>query len=64
MEISSDGGDRFTAITTGLDGGLRSYEWSVPADIARGRKYRIRVVARDAAGNTGQDTSDSNFKIK
>jgi agmatine deiminase len=61
LRLSIDGGQTFpTLIAAGIpDTG--SYTWVVnntPTSAAR-----IRVVARDAVGNTGSDDSDANFTI-
>jgi hypothetical protein len=63
--LSSDGGQTFpTRIAEGLVGSTRSYEWSIPADMRKGKHYRARVVARAPSGSTGADTSDGDFRIK
>lgn len=65
IELSTDGGLTFPrTIASNLSGDARSFDWSVPIDLERGKVYRVRVIARDSTGNTGSDTSDSNFKIK
>jgi hypothetical protein len=63
--LSNDGGETFsTTLASRLDGAARSFGWIAPDDFATGKKYRIRIVARDAAENSGSDTSDANFKIR
>ena len=52
-----------TAIATGLDGAVRSLTWTVPADAPTGR-YRVRVTATDAAGRSGEDSSNRRLKIR
>lgn len=65
IELSTDRGATFsTPIASNLSGEIRSFDWSVPVDLERGKVYRIRVAARDAAGNAVSDSSDSNFKFK
>ncbi|MBI3651099.1 MAG: hypothetical protein HY231_08620 [Acidobacteria bacterium] len=64
VEVSTDGGANYASIVTGLSGSTSRYNWTIAADAVQGKKYRIRVVARDAAGNSGADASDANFKIK
>lgn len=65
IELSTDRGATYPAtIASSLSGDLRSFDWSVPVDLERGKLYRVRVTARDSAGNVGSDASDSNFKIK
>ena len=52
VALSTDGGQTFpTAIANGLSGNTQGYNWTVPPDIAPGRKAVIRVTATDAAGN-------------
>jgi YD repeat-containing protein len=52
VALSTDGGQTFpTAIASGLNGNTQGYNWTVPPDIAPGRKAVIRVTATDAAGN-------------
>jgi len=53
--FSSNGGTTFTAIVTNLPGGAQSYNWTVPNTPTTAGK--IRVVARDAAGNQGNGVS-------
>jgi hypothetical protein len=64
VELSADEGRTYSTIVTGLGGSERSYNWAVAADAFQGKRYRVRVVARDGAGNSGSDTSDANFKIR
>lgn len=65
IELSTDSGVTYsTTIASNLSGDVRSFDWSVPVDLERGKVYRVRVTARDSNGNTGSDASDSNFKIK
>lgn len=65
IQLSTDSGATFsTAVASNLSGDARSFDWSVPVDLERGKIYRVRVTVRDANGNTASDASDSNFKIK
>ena len=65
IELSTDKGATYsTTIASNLGGDLRSFDWSVPADMVRGKVYRVRVVAHDGSGNSASDSSDANFKIK
>ena len=43
---------------------MSSFDFTVPLTQAATKGGRIRVVARDAAGNQGRDDSDANFRIK
>lgn len=59
--LSTDGGANFNqVIATGLAGTVNSFQWNVPTNISSG-SARIQIVARDASGNLGMDTSDSSF---
>ncbi|MBI4748872.1 MAG: hypothetical protein HY774_10315 [Acidobacteria bacterium] len=61
--LSTDGGATFPiTVVTGLEGSARSFIWSESKPKAK--QARIKIVARDAAGNTGEDASNANFKIK
>jgi hypothetical protein len=51
----------FTAIATGI-ANTGSYAWKVP-NISTSNAF-VKVVAHDAAGNTGVDLSNSAFRIK
>ena len=58
-----EGNPAVIAIGTGLDGAVRSLTWTVPADAPTGR-YRVRVTATDAAGRSGEDSSNRRLKIR
>ena len=60
LYYSADGGATYTLIVAGL-ANTGSYVWTLPSTATV--LGRIRVVARDAAGNTGSDVSNSNFTI-
>jgi len=58
---SSDGGATFpNALASGI-ANSGSWSWTVP-DVPTGTA-RVRVLARDAAGNLGRDSSAANFTI-
>jgi hypothetical protein len=60
--LSTDGGSTFPdTISTG-EANDGSYTWAVP-DIDS-KTVRIRVIAHDAAGNEGSDTSDADFTLR
>ncbi|MGD9402068.1 MAG: C25 family cysteine peptidase [bacterium] len=62
IRLSTDGGATFpTVIATGeaSDG---SYPWTVPSSPTT--QARVKVLAHDAAGNSGEDMSDANFTIR
>jgi Bacterial Ig domain len=60
LGYSTNGGANYTAIATGV-ANTGSYLWLVPNTPTS--NARVRVTAHDAAGNTGSDSSDSNFTI-
>lgn len=60
IELSADGGRTWNEVRTNLpNSGL--FPWPVPPD--SGEKFRVRVTARDAAGNEGIAEGESNFSI-
>ncbi len=60
--LSTDGGNTWASIVSGLSGTLTSYAWTVPV-ITNNQTARVRVIARDAACNASVDSSDANFTI-
>ncbi|MBX7221504.1 MAG: hypothetical protein K1Y36_16255 [Blastocatellia bacterium] len=63
--LSTDGGTTFPVVlASGLSGADRSFTIVLPANQAKSKNARVRVVARDRAGNLGQDDSDGSFIIK
>ena len=60
--LSTDGGNSFSPIVTGLAGDVKQYSWITPL-IADNQSARVRVVAYDAACNSSRDASDGNFKL-
>jgi PKD repeat protein len=62
IQLSTDGGATWVNVAQGLPGTATSYSWRVPTKLTR--YGRIRVQARDASGQVGQDKSDYNFTIK
>jgi hypothetical protein len=60
--LSTNGGSTFSTIASNLSGNQQSFTWNVPANVST-NQAQIRVVARDAAGNSGQATS-GNFTIR
>ncbi len=59
--LSTDGGASFDTVIASATADDGAYTWSAP-DIFSDQA-RIRVVARDAQGNTGSDDSDADFTI-
>ena len=63
VAFSSNGGTSFSPVAgcTGLAGSATSCTWSAPGPATT--QGRIRVTARDAAGNSGSGTSAANFTV-
>lgn len=60
--LSVSGGASYpTALATGLAGTAQAYQWIIPNTPTL--SARVKVVAVDAAGNSGMDTSNGNFTI-
>jgi YD repeat-containing protein len=63
IRLSTNGGVSFpNMITTGLQGGVRSYKWTVPLGMVT-TQGRIRVTVTDGLGMSTSDDSDANFEI-
>jgi hypothetical protein len=58
--LSQDDGQSFYPIATGWPHNDGYIPWTVPSPAAR---CFIKIVAHDAAGNTGEDVSDAAFEI-
>ncbi|MBX7218385.1 MAG: hypothetical protein K1Y36_00420 [Blastocatellia bacterium] len=64
VDLSNDGGASYgTSLASGLAGNVRTFSFEIPNTQAA-VSARVKVTAKDAAGNTGTDTSDANFLIK
>jgi IPT/TIG domain/Beta-propeller repeat/PKD domain len=61
--VSTNNGVSYAPVSgcMGVSGALRSCTWMSPGPVST--KARIRVTARDAAGNAASDTSDGVFSI-
>lgn len=65
ISLSVDGGANFlVTVATGLSGNTQSFVFTPSSTLGKSKTSRIRVSARDQAGNAGVDTSDGNFKLK
>ena len=63
--LSADGGASYTARIAAVDDpDARSYAWTIPADLAKGKHYRIRVVVTTREGLAGVDDSDADFRVR
>jgi YD repeat-containing protein len=49
-------------IATGLEGSVRSYDWTVPLEMVTSQG-RVRVTVTDTSGMSTSDDSDVNFEI-
>jgi polyhydroxybutyrate depolymerase len=63
--LSADGGATYpTKVATLDDPTARSYAWTVPRDLAKGRRYRLRVVVTTREGHSATDESDADFRVR
>ena len=63
IRLSIDGGANYnTIIASNLSGTARTFNWTVNSGINT-NSARIRVIATDNTGATGQDDSNANFSI-
>jgi hypothetical protein len=63
VQLSTDGGESYRYnLAAGLSGAARSFSWT-PTVSHITTQGRIRVIARDAAGNTGAGTSTGVFGV-
>ena len=61
--LSLDGGTTYnTIIASNIAGDLRTFSWTVIGGLSN-TQARIRVIATDNTGLTGQDDSNANFSI-
>jgi hypothetical protein len=63
ITYATDGTTFDTPVATGLAGDVQSFTWTVPTSLAKATSARVKVTARDAAGNSGEATSLP-FKVK
>ena len=61
IQLSRDGGATFTTLSTGIAGNVQSFQVTIPNE--KIKKAVIKVIARDAAGNSGEGVSGI-FKVK
>ncbi|MBI4747048.1 MAG: right-handed parallel beta-helix repeat-containing protein [Acidobacteria bacterium] len=60
---ATDGTTFSTTVVTGLPGNQQQFAWTVPASFAKTKKARVKVIARDAASNSGEAVSGT-FVVK
>ena len=64
LSLSTDGGQTFPmTIASGLPGSTQSFNFAIPQSLTT-NQARLRLVVRDAAGNTAQSTTANNFTIQ
>jgi hypothetical protein len=61
LAYSPDSGATWSAIASGLPNS-GAFGWTVP--LAPSSRYRVRIVARDLAGNIASDASDALFTVR
>jgi hypothetical protein len=59
--LSTDGGATYPTTIAAGEENDGTYTWTVPDVVTA--QARVKVVAHDAAGNSGEDASDANFEI-
>lgn len=57
LSFASNGTDFSTGIVSGLSGATQTFTWSLPSDIEPTKTGVVKVIAQDAAGNSGQALS-------
>jgi polyhydroxybutyrate depolymerase len=63
--LSADGGATFpTTIATLDDPAATSYVWTIPRDVKKSKRYRVRVEVTTSGGAIAADESDGNFRIR
>jgi hypothetical protein len=64
LSLSIDGGQTFPmTIASGLPGSTQSFNFAIPQSLTT-NQARLRLIVRDAAGNTAQSTTANNFTIQ
>ncbi|MBK7995964.1 MAG: hypothetical protein IPK14_22090 [Blastocatellia bacterium] len=62
--LSTDGGMTFTTtLATGLSGSTQSFNFAIPQTLET-NQARLRLIVRDAAGNSSQAITANNFRIQ
>lgn len=62
IQVSTDGGQTFHLITTGLGAGVRNFNWQLPASSGI-PDVRVRVIARDTLFQNSSDGAKAVFSI-
>ncbi|MBK7993975.1 MAG: hypothetical protein IPK14_11310 [Blastocatellia bacterium] len=64
LSLSTDGGQTFTTtLATGLSGSTQSFNFAIPQTLET-NQARLRLIVRDAAGNSSQAITANNFRIQ
>ena len=61
--FAADGVTFSTPVIVGLTGDRQSFTWTVPDSLPKTESGRIKIIARDARGNTGESVSGK-LKLK
>lgn len=64
VAFAGDGATFTTPVASGLTASTQSFSWSIPTTLAKTKTGRLRVLARDAAGNSGEATTDGVLIIR
>ncbi|HNH81975.1 MAG TPA: hypothetical protein PL157_06335 [Acidobacteriota bacterium] len=64
LAFAGDGATFTTPVASGLAGSTQSFSWSIPTNLAKTKTGRLRVLARDTAGNSGEATTDGVLIIR
>lgn len=60
---ATDGGAFATTVVAGLAGTQQQFVWAIPSTLPKTKVARVKVIARDAAGNSGEAISNG-FVVK
>ncbi|MBI4469432.1 MAG: hypothetical protein HY650_08945 [Acidobacteria bacterium] len=63
LSLSTDDGMSFTPLAGGLGTSARAFEWTTPRDLITAQA-KIRIIARDQAGNVATAANESPFILK
>ncbi|MBX7223906.1 MAG: right-handed parallel beta-helix repeat-containing protein [Blastocatellia bacterium] len=54
---ATDGTDFGLTVAAGLPGTMQTFTWTIPSTVAKSKVGVVKIVAKDAAGNTGEAVS-------
>jgi len=61
IELSSDGGNNWSTLTSSVSAASGSWAWSIPGSTTAGTTYRVKIS--DASNGSRVDPSNANFTI-